>query len=140
MSRAEFYTLERKKVTIYADFLTSFDRNPTTDNLALNINENAVKRAIRNIVLTNRGERFYDSKKGCNTRGSLFQNFDPATLEILRLQIEEAITRYEPRANPIRVDVVDDIDRNAIHVRVSFQIINIISDPIQFDLLIEKVR
>lgn len=139
-NRGDFYTLERKKTVIYADFPTSFDMNPTTGNLALITNEDAVKRSIRNIVLTNMGERFYDTKKGTGTRGSLFELYDPATLEILRLKITEAIKSYEPRANPFRVIVIDDIQRNAILVRIVFQVVNLTSETYVVEELFQKVR
>lgn len=143
MSRADFFTLEKKKVTIYSDFLTSFDRNPTTDNLAINTNENAVKRSVRNIVLTNTGERFYNSGKGSKIRGSLFDNLDPLNLEIVRLSITETIKKYEPRADPVHVEIVNpfqNMDRNTIQVRITFGIINIVSEPITTDIFIQKVR
>tara|TARA_R110000868_G_scaffold25423_4_gene99159 strand:- start:1832 stop:2254 length:423 start_codon:yes stop_codon:yes gene_type:complete len=140
LSRADFYTLEKKKITIYSDFLTTFDVNPTTGNLAVNTNENAVKRSLRNLILTNVGERLYDSRKGTKVRGSLFELFDPVTLEVMRMQITQSINAYEPRANPFTVQIVDDIERDAIRIRISFQVINIISPPVSFDVFVQKVR
>lgn len=140
MSRGDFFTLERKKVTVYSDFLTNFDRNPTTDNLALNINENAVKRAVRNIVLTNVGERFYNSSKGTRIRNGLFELFDPVTKNLLEIQIKETITALEPRASPLHVLVEEEQDSYGLRVRITFGIVNLISEPTTIDIFVERVR
>lgn len=140
MSRGDFFTLERKKVTIYSDFLTSFDRNPTTDNLAINTNEAAVKRSLRNIVLTTCGERFYDSNKGTKIKGSLFELFDPASVEIMRLQLKEAIGKYEPRANPVNIEFAENIDGNSFSVQITFGIVNILDSIYSLEVNIKKIR
>ena len=64
MLRADKQTLERKKSELYSDFLTNFDMNPVTGNLAKVTNESSVKQALRNLMLTMTGERFYDAHKG----------------------------------------------------------------------------
>lgn len=143
MARGDFFTLEKKKVTVYSDFLVSFDRNPTTDNLALNTNEASIKRQVRNIVLTQTGERFYDSTKGTKARGSLFDLYDPVRLEVLRLDIHTAITRFVPAASPLLVEImqpVDNLERHGINVKISFGIVNVIDEPISMDIFVEKVR
>lgn len=140
MSRSDFFTLERKKTVIYSDFLTSFERNPTTDNLAINTNENAVKRSVRNIVMTACGERFYDSKKGTKARGQLFDLYDPTVVEVLKLQIGESLMRYEPRASPIQVDIVPNIDDHSVRVRIAFGIINIQDELFQMEVVVKKIR
>ena len=140
MSRADFFTLERKKTRIYSDFLTSFARNPTTGNLAINENEDSVKRSLRNLVLTNVGERFYDSNKGSRIKASLFELYDLATVEMVKMQLRKMIEIYEPRANPFTINFVQDLDNNAIRVQIIFQIINIISEPIQLNVVVQKVR
>ena len=140
MARGDFFTLERRKVTIYSSFHPSFQKNPNTGSLAHVTNENAVKRSLRNLVLTGIGERFYDSNKGTRIRKSLFEPFDPASLELVRLQLLNSINTYEPRANPVDVQIIDNLDVNSITVRITFQIINIVSDPISIDVFVEKVR
>ncbi len=139
-SRSDFFTLERKKVTIYSDFTSSFEKNPTTGLLATNTNEDSVKRSLRNIVLTRLGERFYDTKKGTRIASSLFELYDPAVLEFAKHQLREAISAYEPRANPFEVNIINDIDRNGIFVRITFQTINIIGPPVTFDIFVVKIR
>ena len=140
MSRSDFRTLERKKSIIYSDFMDTFDKNPITGFLAIKTNEDSVKQAIKNLILTNVGERFYDSRKGSKIRASLFELVDFTSLELMRLKIIEAIQQYEPRASNIMVRVHDDIQRNAFSVSIVFNIINIIGQPSNLNLTIQKVR
>ena len=140
MARADRYSLEQKKTEIYSDFLNSFEQNPLTGALARVTNEESVKQSLRNIVLTNIGERFYDSNKGSKIRQSLFELYDPATVEIIRIQLGEAISAYEPRAIIQDIRLQEDLDRNGYYITLVFSIINIPDQTFSLDLSIQRVR
>lgn len=140
MARADRYSLEQKKTEIYSDFLNSFEQNPLTGALARVTNEESVKQALRNIVQTNVGERFYDSNKGSKIRQSLFELYDPATVEIIRIQLGEAIAAYEPRAIIQDIRLQEDLERNGYYVTLIFSIINIPDQTFSLDLSIQRVR
>ena len=44
----------------YKDISMSFGINPITDDIITLKNETAISRSIRNLVLTNQGERFFE--------------------------------------------------------------------------------
>jgi len=140
LARADRYSLEQKKTEIYSDFLNSFEQNPLTGALARVTNEESVKQSLRNIVLTNIGERFYDSNKGSKIRQSLFELYDPATVEIIRIQLGEAISAYEPRAIIQDIRLQEDLDRNGYYITLVFSIINIPDQTFSLDLSIQRVR
>jgi phage baseplate assembly protein W len=140
LARADRYSLEQKKTEIYSDFLNSFEQNPLTGALARVTNEESVKQALRNIVQTNVGERFYDSNKGSKIRQSLFELYDPATVEIIRIQLGEAIAAYEPRAIIQDIRLQEDLERNGYYVTLIFSIINIPDQTFSLDLSIQRVR
>ena len=140
MARADKFSLEQKKTEIYSDFLNSFEQNPLTGALARVTNEESVKQALRNIVQTNVGERFYDSNKGSKIRQSLFELYDPATVEIIRIQLGEAIAAYEPRAIIQDIRLQEDLERNGYYVTLIFSIINIPDQTFSLDLSIQRVR
>lgn len=140
MSRADKYSLEQKKTEIYSDFLNNFDQNPITGALAKVTNEQAVAQALKNIVLTDIGERFYDSNKGSKIKQSLFQPFDQGQLEIVQIQLNEAINAYEPRALIRNIRVQDYIERNEVAVTIVFSIINIQDQVFQTTITVERVR
>lgn len=140
MARADKYSLEQKKTEIYSDFLNSFEQNPLTGLLARVTNEESVKQALKNIILTNVGERFYDSNKGSKIKQSLFELYDPGTIEIIQIQLSEAIAAYEPRAIIQNIRLQEDIERGGYYVTLIFSIINIPDQTFTLDVSMQRVR
>lgn len=140
MSRADRFTALNKKPERYSDFLDNFDINPVTGFLAKVTNEDAVKQALKNIILTNMGERFYDSMKGSKIRASLFDLFDPANIEVMKLQITNTLNAYEPRAILEDIKITDDSAHNAYNVDIVFSIINIPTQQFFLNFSINRVR
>lgn len=140
MARADKYTLEAKKSELYSDFLNGFNTNPITGLLAKVTNEEAIKQSLKNIILTNVGERFYDSNKGSKVNKSLFDPFDVANLEVIRLQIRECIKSYEPRCDIKDIRLQENLDKNGYNVAIVFSIINIPDDIFSLNLSIQRVR
>lgn len=128
---------ERQDVR-YSDFLMNFDVNPITGNLAKITNENSVKQAFRNRVLTNRGERFYNTTYGSSVRSQLFELASPETADNIRKYIENC-ARQEPRISLQKVDIFDEENDNAYTVDITFTIINI-PDAQNLSILLKRVR
>jgi phage baseplate assembly protein W len=139
MSRADKLTLKEKQREVYSDLLTNFDRNRFTGWLGVVTNENAVKQSLRNLLLTNQGERFYDSNKGSRLRsaiGELDTFYDP---ELLKAEIKSTIELYEPRVEVENIDVSTN-DNNELNITLYFTIINILQELFTLELTIERVR
>lgn len=124
---------------VYSDFDIGFAINPISDDLSKVINENAVRRSIKNIIFTNFYERPFRPFLGSNVNKLLFENFTPVTVELLQTAISDAIKNFEPRANLIDVIVTPYEDRNALSVTIVFSIINK-EDPISLELSIDRIR
>jgi phage baseplate assembly protein W len=140
MSRTDKITIEQKKITYYEDFLNNFEKHPLTGYLATVTNEEAVKQSIKNLVLTIRGERFYEPNKGSTVMASLFNNMDAVTLITIRDSIIETINNYEPRAILHEVQVVPRTAENAVWVRIIFSVRNYLPEQYSLDLLITRTR
>jgi phage baseplate assembly protein W len=123
----------------FVDLDLDFTRNPITNDVSLKYNDEAVKRSIRNIVLTNTGEKPYIPEFGGNVKASLFENFTPVTVVTLKGQIETAIRNFEPRANLLKVEVTERIDSNELIVSIVFSILNS-QDPITLEVPLERIR
>lgn len=139
MARAELRTPYNKTEERYSDFLMNFDKNPITGNLARATDEDAIKEAIKNLVLTNKGERFYNIDIGSKLKAALFEPADVTLADLIQTTISQTITYHEPRVNLIDVQVFDDSDHNAYKVNIFFNIINI-PEVIQLDLLLKRAR
>ena len=140
MARADRNTIQPKKIVIYRDFLTNFDQNPHTGFLATVTNEDAIKQSYRNLVLTGRGERFYDAEKGAGIRDMLFELVTPEFNEALKLQIISSLNQSEPRGRVTDVQIQDNIDANEIAFRIVFTTANDQDQLYSLDLHIKRVR
>ena len=123
----------------FVDLDLDFTRNPITNDVSLKYNDEAVKRSIRNIVLTNTGEKPYIPEFGGNVKASLFENFTPITVVTLKGRLETAIRNFEPRANLLKVEVTERIDSNELIVSIVFSILNS-QDPITLEVPLERIR
>ena len=68
-------TPQAAKPLVYSDFYSNFDLELVKKDLLSYKNEDSVKRSIRNILLTDRGERFFNPTFGSDIRKILFENF-----------------------------------------------------------------
>lgn len=139
MARSDIFTPTYKQQERYSDFLLSFDKNPQTGNLARVTNEQSIKQALRTLVLTNLGERFFSPYTGSKVKTSLFEPSNPVTADSIRTSIFQSIQNNEPRVNLIEVVVADDPDNNNYVVNIVFNLINI-PEVFQLDLLLKRAR
>ena len=123
----------------FVDLNPNFEKNPLTKDLPLLKNAEAIKFAVKNIVLTTRGDRAFRPYFGSTVVGSLFENFSMATADDIRIAIEDALTAYEPRIKLLDVDVIDDIDGNSLDITIFYRIIGIPLDPQSLNLILERV-
>jgi phage baseplate assembly protein W len=107
----------------FKDISLSFEPHPITKDLPVLKNQNAIIRSIRNLVETIPTERFFNPSLGSNVRSSLFEFVDFGTASIIRDQILNTISNYEPRVSNVEVIVNPSPDTNEFEVTVIFAII-----------------
>ena len=112
----------------FKDVSISLGMNPVTEDVLHITDEAAVKRALYNIVMTRKGERFFKPDLGSNVADLLFEPLDSATASLLKDEIEYVIRKYEPRINLLRCVVEANYDNNGFECAISFEIIGIESD------------
>jgi len=123
----------------YSDIDTNLTINPISEDVGRITNENAIRRSIRNLILTDYYERPFKPDIGSNIRKLLFELITPITIELLQKGISDVINNYEPRANLIDVICTPYEDSNAIDVTIVFSIINR-EDPITMQLSLDRIR
>jgi phage baseplate assembly protein W len=109
---------------IYSDFDVMFGANPNTGDIGVRVNENAVKFAVKNLVLTNHYERPFDSSIGTSLRGFLFDNINDMSIVAMQEVIRQTLTNHEPRIDVINIDISPVYDDNSIQVTIVFSIKN----------------
>lgn len=127
------------KKAAYSDFDTDFNVHPVTGKLSVLKDAEAVKQAVKNLILTKKLERPYEPFYGSNVVGALFEPIDALTGSMLEKDIEVAIKNFEPRASLISVAVLPDEDNNSITLKILFSIRNI-KDPQRLELNLERIR
>ena len=63
--------------------------NPNTEDFSIVKNENAIKQAMKNLLLTQFGERPFQPKTGSRVKSMLFENFDVFMIEVSLLSSYE---------------------------------------------------
>ena len=129
----------KRKPEIYSDFHKDMTQSPINFDLARKLDEEAVKESIKNLILTDRGERLFQPDIGADVRKMLFENIDNAAIELIKDLVKNTIRNYEPRANLIGVDVLTSIDSLKVDIVITFNIINRL-EPIVFAVTLDRVR
>ena len=124
---------------LHSDFHKDLALLPGRNDIARRVNENSVKEAIKNILLTNKGERLFQPLIGSDIKSMLFENATPVTAILIKDRIETALNTYEPRCGIINVEVVGDVDSNSVRINVVFYVINN-ETPQTLSIDIDRVR
>ena len=103
----------------FKDISMTFQANPLNGDLIGLKNENAIARALRNIVFTLPGEKFFNENFGSQITASLFENVDDLSAISIRDEIEQAIINYEPRVELQKVQVFPNFETNAFDVIIT---------------------
>ncbi len=108
----------------FKDLSLSFAKNKVTEDLLVKKEDAAVKQAVLNILLTNKGERLYDAQYGSNVRTYLFEPLDFGTAGSIKDEIVRTLKRYEPRVTIQECLVEPNFDSNGFDVRLDFKVLS----------------
>lgn len=138
-TRADRYTQLNKIPDLFSDFLTDLTPHPITKDLSRVRNDQSVKQSIKNLILTNYGERLFQPQIGSNVMRSLFEPND----DLLRDDIEDSIRRTiefnEPRAQVVAVDIIQVPDQYTISINIVFALINT-TELQSLEVILRRVR
>tara|TARA_B100001079_G_scaffold210897_1_gene185036 strand:+ start:55 stop:450 length:396 start_codon:yes stop_codon:yes gene_type:complete len=108
------------KVTQFKDLSISFTRNKITNDLLVKKEDAAVKQAVVNILMTNKGERLFNPQYGSDVPTYLFDQLDFGTAGNIESAIRECLVTYEPRIRIQEIGVLPDFDQNGFEVHLAF--------------------
>ena len=124
----------------FKDVSMSFKFNPLSGDLIALKNENAIARAVRNIVSTTPGEKFFNPEFGSSIGEILFENVDDITAVSIQDEIKNCLGNYEPRVELIDVFVDPNFDENQFDVTITYRIIGVDLPPSQLDFALLPSR
>ena len=123
----------------WSDLDLDFTKHPVTKDIVRKTNVEAVKRAVVNLIRTNRYERpFHPEIDGGVTR-HLFELSTPYLKHDIQSAIKTCLKNFEPRVNVDNVRVTGDLDKNGFNVSIFFTVINS-PEPIEVSLFLERIR
>ena len=134
------YLQNQNKITArrwYTDIDLNLKPHPSSGDLVLKKDNDAVKRSIRNIMLTNNYERPFKPNFGSNLRGMLFEANDPLMGHRIKESIVNALSVLEPRIGRVAVDIVQR--DNSVDVRVAYVIMGSASHQ-ELEFSVSRVR
>lgn len=123
----------------YADLDMDFLPHPTTKDVVKKTGVEAIKRSVRNLILTNFYDRPFQPYIGSSALKLLFDNATPITANFLNNAIREVIGNYEPRVAIQDLRVEFDIDNNGYNVTLYIVVLNR-NEPAIINLFLERIR
>ena len=134
------YTGEDRAAQIYSDIDLFFGPKTGSKDISKVTNITAVKRSVRNLILTNPYEKPFHPEIGSGVRDILFEPMTPITAYVLTMKIEEVIENFEPRARLTGVRAIPNLDNNAYEVTIEFYVVNAPTELVNMEVLLERVR
>jgi phage baseplate assembly protein W len=123
----------------FSDLDLNFTKHPVTKDVARKYDEEAIKAAVKNLVLTQNYERPFHSEIGSQIRGLLFEPATPMLNIMLKRAITDTIINFEPRVRLNDVLVTVSPDNNEVYVSINFTVINT-TRPVTVDLILTRTR
>jgi phage baseplate assembly protein W len=82
----------------------------------------AISQNLKNLILTNPGEKVFDDKFGAGIRRFLFENADYSTSERIQQAIIDQISEYMPFLRIESLQVNNETDYNKIYISLAYSI------------------
>jgi phage baseplate assembly protein W len=101
---------------LYSDLDLTFSKLPTTGDVALRYDDQAVIRSVVNLLLTNFYERPFQPDLGSNMSSFLFEPMSSITASSMKSEIKNVINNYEPRVTISELQITPDELNNLYNV------------------------
>ena len=106
----------------FKDIGVNFSRNANTKDVAIVKNDNAIKQAVKNLILTVPGEKPFQPNVGSRISELLFEPLDPFTADSIKEEVINTITQYEPRVSVNDVFVKINFEKISFDVELVYRI------------------
>lgn len=123
----------------YSDLDLDFIAHPTTGDIVRKTGDDAIKRSVRNLILTNFYDRPFRPFIGSNVQNLLFELATPIVSNLIKDAILEVIRNFEPRVRILELVVDMDEDNNGYNVSIRYEILNR-GEPALVSLFLERIR
>jgi phage baseplate assembly protein W len=95
----------------------------------------AINQNLKNLVLTNPGERIMDSRFGVGLKKFLFENFSLKVNQDISNEIQSQINRYMPFVRVDNININEDRDQNYLYIQINYSVPSLsIQDILSLDI------
>jgi phage baseplate assembly protein W len=122
----------------YRDLDLLFRAHPQTGDVVVRTDAEAVKRSVRNIILTNHYERPFKPGFGGSIRDLLFELNTSRQLKKVQRRLKDMLEAFEPRVKDVVVSILTQ-DSNEVNLNIQYSIINIARNQ-ALDLTVTRAR
>lgn len=123
----------------YRDISLTFAKNPVTNDVVAVTDTDAIKRALRLILLSRTGETPFYPNFGSRISQLLFEPVDPITSVLLQNEIRDTIVAFEPRVALTSLLVRPSSDEQGYDVNIEFSIRTQV-EPVTLTLYLSRLR
>ena len=109
----------------FKDIKVDFARNPFTQDVSQVSNDNAIKQSLKNLVMTQPGEKLFQPQIGSGVRQLLFEPMDGFTADAIRDDILSTVGQHEPRITINNLAVREQYDANQFNVTIDYNIVRL---------------
>jgi phage baseplate assembly protein W len=124
----------------FKDLSVTFKKHPVTDDLVTVKDKAAIVQSITALLLTRKGERPFQPDLGCGIQNALFEPLDYASAGLIRSEINEVLTKYEPRILVENIIVRPDELSNGYQVEMYYRIVGRDDIPVSVEFFLERTR
>lgn len=124
----------RKNIT-YSDIPFFITKNSFTNDLNLVNDLVAIRQSVKNIIMSDLGDRAFDFDFGSGLYSTIFENLTLEVILFIQTRIANNLRNYEGRVNLNDVIVTENAEENSLQIVVDFSIPDLnINDVITIDL------
>ena len=124
----------------FKDLNITFKKHPVTNDIVVSKDASAIKQAIVNVLLTNKGERLMNPRYGSDIRRFLFEPLDYGTAFQIKGNIRDTLERFEPRISVIDIKCTPNFDDNGFDVVLQYNVRGTDDPPVTVDFFLARTR
>jgi phage baseplate assembly protein W len=124
----------------FKDLNITLKPHPVTGDLTVKKDEADIKQSITNLLLTSKGERFFNSQLGSGLSDLLFEPLDVGTASSINTEISTLITKYEPRVRITELSTLPNYEDNGFEVDLIVAIVGREDSPVSVQFFLERSR
>ena len=128
------------EVSTFKDLSVTFKKHPVTDDLVTVKDKSAIAQSITNLLMTRKGERPFQPELGSGLQDMLFEPLDYGSGALIKKEIIETLSRYEPRISITKLMCYPDMSNNGYEVELEYFILGREDRAVALDIFLERTR